>query len=80
MSLINLVRMLRSGNQFPVTLVITKLRTKEDLAKKLGNNFECDSATVIQFLNNNDSLSKYNLDSNTVMTAVIPNTYVYVSM
>ena len=75
MSLINLVRMLRSGSQSPVNLVITKLRTKEDLAKKLGNNFECDSLTVIQFLNNNDSLSKYNLDSNTVMTAVIPNTY-----
>ena len=76
MSLVNLVRMLHSGNQSPVNLVITKLRTKEDLAKKLGNNFECDSAAVIQFLNNNDSLSKYNLDSNTVMTAIIPNTYI----
>lgn len=75
MSLISLVRMLRSGNQSPVNLVITKLRTKEDLAKKLGHNFESDSTTVIRFLNNNDSLSKYNLDSNTVMTAVIPNTY-----
>ena len=75
MSLLNLIRMLRSGNQTPVNLVITKLRTKEDLAKKIGNNFECDSATVISFLNNNDSLSKYTLDTNTVMTVVIPNTY-----
>ena len=76
MSLVNLVRMLRSGNQAPVNFVITKIRTKEDLAKKIGNNFECDSISVIQFLNNNDSLSKYDLDSNTVMTAVIPNTYI----
>ena len=76
MSLVNLVRMLRSGNQTPVNFVITKLRTKEDLAKKIGNNFECDSVSVIQFLNNNDSLSKYDLDSNTVITAVIPNTYI----
>lgn len=75
MSLVNLVRMLRSGNQSPVNLVIIKLRTKEDLAKKIGNNFECDSAAFIQFLNNNDSLVKYNVDTNTVMTAVIPNTY-----
>ncbi len=75
MSLVNLVRMLRSGKQSPVNLIITKLRTKEDLAKKLSNNFESDSMTVIQFLNNNDSLSKYNLDTNTMMTAVIPNTY-----
>lgn len=75
MSLVNLVRMLRSGNQSAVNLVITKLRTKEDLARKLSNSFEADSITVINFLNNNDSLSKYDLDTNTVMTAVIPNTY-----
>lgn len=76
MSLVNLVRMLRSGNQSPVNLVIIKLRTREDLAKKIGSNFECDSASVINFLNNNDSLSRYDLDTNTAMTAVIPNTYV----
>lgn len=76
MSLVKLVRMLRSGDQSPVNLVITKLRTREDLARKLGNNFECDSASVIKFLNSNDSLSGYDLDTNTVITAVIPNTYI----
>ena len=75
MSVFNLVRMLRSGNQSPVNLIITKLRTKEDLAQKIATNFECDSLSVISFLNDPDSLKKYNLDSNTVMTAVIPNTY-----
>ena len=75
MSVVNLVRMLRAARQSPVNLVIIKLRTKEDLAKKIGNNFECDSLAVISFLNNKDSLSKYNVDTNTVMTAVIPNTY-----
>jgi UPF0755 protein len=75
MSVFNLVRILRSGNQSPVNLIITKLRTKEDLAQKIAANFETDSLSVISFLNNNDSLQKYNLDSSTVMTAVIPNTY-----
>jgi UPF0755 protein len=75
MSIFSLVRMLRSGNQSPVNLVITKLRTKEDFARKIAANFECDSISVISFLNNTDSLKKYNLDSNTVMTVVIPNTY-----
>lgn len=75
MSILSLVRMLRSGNQSPVKLVITKLRTKEDLAAKIAGNFECDSLSVISFLNNADSLGKYKLDTNTVMTAVIPNTY-----
>lgn len=74
-SLMNLVRMLKAGRQTPVKLVINKLRTKEDLASKIGQNFEEDSAHVIAFLNNNDSLKTYNLDTNTVMTSVIPNTY-----
>ena len=75
MSIFSLIRMLRSGNQTPVNLVITKLRTREDVAQKIAANFECDSLSVINLLNNIDSLKKYNLDSNTVMTAVIPNTY-----
>ncbi|MEJ7611958.1 MAG: endolytic transglycosylase MltG [Ferruginibacter sp.] len=74
-SLINLVRMLKSGNQAPVRLVINRLRTKEDLASKISKNFEADSLQVIRFLTDNDSLAPYKLDSNTVMTAVIPDTY-----
>lgn len=77
MSLYHLIKMLRSGKQVPVNLVITKLRTKEDLAKKIGSNFETDSSTVINFLNNNDSILQFDVDSNTVMTDVIPNTYTY---
>ena len=74
-SLLSLVRMLKAGNQSPVKLVINKLRTKEDLASKIGNNFEADSLEVIRFITNNDSLSQYHLDTNTVMTVVIPDTY-----
>jgi UPF0755 protein len=75
MNVVNLVRMLKNGTQSPVNLLITKLRTKEDLAKKLSENFEFDYAEALSFLNNKDSLSKYELDTNTVMTAIIPNTY-----
>lgn len=77
MSLYHLVKMLRSGKQVPVNLVITKLRTKEDLAKKIATNFESDSITVINFLNNEDALRQFDVDTNTVMTDVIPNTYTY---
>jgi UPF0755 protein len=75
MSILSLVRMLRSGNQAPVNFVITKLRTREELARRIAASFECDSLSVISFLNNPDSLTKYQLDTNTVMTAVIPDTY-----
>lgn len=74
-SLYQILKTLKSGRQTPVNLVINKLRTKEDLAQKIAANFETDSSSIIQFLNSNDSLSAYHLDSNTVMTAVIPNTY-----
>jgi len=75
MSIFSLVRMLKNGSQTQVSLVITKLRTKEDLARKLGNMFECDSLQVISYLNNPDSIQKFGLDTNTVMASVMPYTY-----
>lgn len=75
MSMFQLIKKLRSGRQEPVNLVITKLRTKEDLARRIGSNFEVDSLSVIDFLNNPDSLLPFDVDTNTVMTNVIPNTY-----
>lgn len=74
-SIFNLLRMLRSGNQAPVNLVINKLRLKEDLAQKIAANFECDSASVMDVFNNSETLKKYGVDENTLMTIVIPNTY-----
>ena len=75
LSIFSLVRMFRSGNQAQVNLVITKLRTKEDLARKAGTLFECDSIQLIGFLNNVDSISKYGLDTNGLMAVVMPFTY-----
>ena len=75
MSIFKLVRMLRSGSQTPVNLVITKFRTKEDFARRAGNIFECDSLQVIQFLNNKDSLEKFGVDTTTVMALALPLTY-----
>jgi UPF0755 protein len=75
MSLMNLVRMLKNGQQTPVNFVITRIRIKEILASKIGAAFECDSLQVISFLNNPDSLKIYDLDTNTVMAAAVPLTY-----
>ena len=75
MSLFDIARIIRNGKQSPVNLVITKLRTKENLAAYIGKKFETDSASLIRFLNNNDSLSTYQLDTNTVITGIFPNTY-----
>jgi UPF0755 protein len=77
MSLIDIMRMLKNGRQTQVNLVITKLRTKENLASAIGKRFECDSNAVMNFLENNDTLRQYGQDSNTIMTTVFPDTYTY---
>ncbi|KYP14481.1 endolytic transglycosylase MltG [Flavihumibacter sp. CACIAM 22H1] len=75
--LVALIRKLRNGQQEPVNLVINKLRTREDLAAMIGRKLEIDSADFMQYLLNPDSLQAWKLDSNTIIAAVIPNTYTY---
>jgi UPF0755 protein len=77
MNITSLVRMLRSGHQSPLDLVITKIRLKEDLARLVGRKFECDSASMAGFLNNLDSLKSYGLDTVTVLSIIMPDTYSY---
>lgn len=76
-SLVSIIRMLHNGRQAPVHFVITKLRTRETLASWIGRKLECDSAGAMRFFENNDSLAAFGLDSNTFMTAVLPDTYTY---
>lgn len=79
MSLYSLIRLLRSGNQSEVKIVIVKERTKELFAGKFGPrkkfDTELDSLQMIQFLKNNDSLKRFGVDSNTVLSIVMPYTY-----
>ena len=79
MSLIRFVRMLRNGRQEPVRIVIIKERTKELFSGRFGKgkkyDSETDSLQMIRFLSNPDSLKKYELDTNSVMAAIIPLTY-----
>ncbi|MGB5008199.1 MAG: endolytic transglycosylase MltG [Ferruginibacter sp.] len=74
-SVFSLLRMLRSGSQTPVNLVINKLRLPEDLAQKIAAGFETDSASVMQVLTDAATLRKYEVDNNNLLTTVIPNTY-----
>jgi UPF0755 protein len=76
-SVLSVIRKLRNGQQTPVNLVITKLRTKEDFARLAGNRFECDSAQMIAFLNNADSLQPFDTQPEEAMTLVLPDTYTF---
>jgi UPF0755 protein len=74
-SIFSIIRTLRNNHQSPVRLVINKLRIREDLAKTIGKNFSTDSVAALDFLSNNDSLSSFGVDTNTLMTLIIPDTY-----
>lgn len=79
MSAFNLVKMLRSGDQSLVKMTIVKERTKELFSGKMGSgkkfDFQFDSLQMINYLNNADSLRAYGVDTNTVMSLIIPDTY-----
>lgn len=70
-----LVNMLRSGLQEPVQFTFNNIRTKEQLAGRVGGKLEADSARFLFLLNDAGFLSKYGLSPQTVMTLFIPNTY-----
>lgn len=70
-----LVNMLRAGNQVPVDFTFNNIRTKEQLAGRVGAKLEADSAKFLFLLNDPGFLSKYGMTPTTVMTLFLPNTY-----
>ena len=74
-SIYNIARMFRNNTQSPVHLVIKKLRTRADFAGLIGKDFSTDSSTAYLFINNNDSLQHYGVDTATILTLLIPDTY-----
>jgi UPF0755 protein len=77
MTLMDIVRMLRNGRQSPINFTIAKVRTKEGLAGMIGRKFECDSAEVMEFFSNPDSLKRFGVTPDNFMALVIPDTYSY---
>jgi UPF0755 protein len=75
MSNFKIARMLRSGTQEPVKVVINKLRTKRDFMRLLSTNIEADSLELERLLSDPDYLEEFGVDSSTVMAIIIPDTY-----
>ena len=75
MSTYHIIRLLHSGRQTPVKLVISKLRTKHDLVRLIGNSLEADSTSLTQMLNDTAYVAEFGFDTNTIMCAIIPDTY-----
>lgn len=75
MNNLNTIRLLRSGAQTPVRVAIQNIRTKEDLAKKIAEKLEVNENEILKTLSDNDFLSKFDLNENTVISIFIANSY-----
>ncbi len=70
-----LVNMFLAGLQEPVNVVINNVRTKSELAAKLGKQLEPDSVNFIFALNDMRVAEKYGLNTENILTLFLPNTY-----
>lgn len=68
-------RQLKNSRKSIVKLVINRTRLKEDFARLVGKQFTLDSSTVIEFIQSNDSLKGFGVDTSSFFTMVLPDTY-----
>ncbi len=72
---LRLLRNLRGGRQAPVKLVIPVVHTIDNLAARLSEQLESDSATLAQAFKNEALLRPLDVDTATTACLFIPNTY-----
>ncbi len=75
MSNLGLVRLLKSGRQEPVNLVLKYARRKENLAGAISKQIEPDSSALMSVFNDSSFFNKVGFDNNNVISMFIPNTY-----
>ncbi|WP_297338110.1 endolytic transglycosylase MltG [Algoriphagus sp.] len=75
MTNLELVRLLRSGNQTPVRITFNNVRTKEDLAEKITSNLEITETQFLALIQDSVNIRKFGFEEETIMSMFIPNTY-----
>jgi UPF0755 protein len=75
MSNFSIVRLLRSGKQKPLRLVIGKLRGRDEFIHLIGTKLEADSMVLRRMMSDRVYLAQFGLDSANVLCAVMPDTY-----
>ena len=69
------VKKLLSGVQDPVKLTFNNIRLKEDLITRIGSRFEFGEDNFRKALNDPEVCRKYGLDTLTIVSMFLPNTY-----
>ena len=75
MSYLEVIRMLRNGQQTPIKLTFNNIRLKKDLAERIGQQMMFSPEDLLDLLNDLEVAASYDLDTATIVTLFIPNTY-----
>ncbi|MDR0542922.1 MAG: endolytic transglycosylase MltG [Dysgonamonadaceae bacterium] len=75
MSYLEVVRMLRNGQQAPVKLTFNNIRLKTDLTDRIGRQMMFSPGDLLNRLNDPAVAASFGLDTITILTLFIPNTY-----
>ena len=70
-----LINLLRSGEQTPVSVRFNNLRTKEQLAGKIASQIEADSLSILEYISDIMFQKKLGLNDDNVVCLFLPNTY-----
>lgn len=70
-----LINLLRSGKQTPVRLSFEKIRTKNKFVEKIAEQIEVDATELLNLLNDENYLHKFDKNKYTAFCLFIPNTY-----
>ncbi len=70
-----IISKLMSGRQDPVKLTFNNVRTKEDLARKIGNRLAFDPQILVEKLNDDVVVQQLGFNKETVMNMFLPDTY-----
>lgn len=70
-----LVSILRAGLQTPVRVTFTGFRTPQQLAQKISNQIEADSAEIVEAFKSAEIAKQYGFSPETFIAMFIPNTY-----
>lgn len=71
----DLIALLRSGNQTPLDVVFNNIRTKEQLAEKVGSQLEATPSSILNLLNDPDYTKELGFTPESILSMFIPNTY-----
>jgi UPF0755 protein len=70
-----LITMLRSGRQVPVDVIFNNIRTKDQLAAKIGEQIEAKPQAILNLMNDKDYVERLGFTTENLLSMFIPDTY-----